>query len=506
MYEEFFGFHARPFLAAPRPDRFFAGAAIDGARKSLSRVIERGEGAGLLVGAAGTGKTLLCQVLAQQFKARFCVALLAGGQLPTRQALLQAILYELGLPYRGMDEGELRLSLLDRLAPKAGGDDGLLLLVDEAHALSWRLLDEVRMFTNLVRDGVPRVRVVVAGNPILEERFASPKLSSFAQRLAARCYLEALNRGETAEYVRWQIVAVGGDPAQVWRDEALASVYQATDGIPRLINQVCDHALLLASLGGMRLVTSEAVEEAWADLQQLPAPWNPQRDRAAGPSDIVEFGGLGESSEDEPNAIPFRSERYQPLHVAAPDDQLEMIEQQLSSITSDFDEPSPAESTVSLDFPEFGDPFSERFDNEEVVFDRYGADEELFANAPRVSTWDSRPRSSAFAQPEIPSSKTPTAFPAPSAAPAPVQPAPLATGSAGALSWPKETRPAQAAASAAAEPRAASTTTREEARRAAPAPADERAPAVVEDASPAKAPSVARKMEYRQLFSKLRRG
>ncbi len=249
MYEDFFRLLRRPFLAAPQAGRYFPAAAIENARKTLTRSIERGEGAGLIVGPSGTGKTLLCQLLADQFTSIFSVVLLTSGRLGTRQALLQATLYELGLPYRGMDEGELRLSLLDHLEPTPGGTEGLLLLIDEAQTLPWRLLEEVRMFTNLVRNGLARVRVVLAGSPVLEERFASPKLNSFSQRLAARCYLESLESAETADYVRAQIVAAGGESARVFTDEALGSIYRASDGIPRLINQVCDHALILASLG-----------------------------------------------------------------------------------------------------------------------------------------------------------------------------------------------------------------------------------------------------------------
>ena len=117
MYEAFFQLSERPFAAAPIASRYFPAAAIENARKTLTRCIERAEGASLVVGPSGTGKSLLCQVMAEQFRDTFAVATLASGQLSTRRGLLQAILFELGLPYRGMEEGELRLSLIDHLAP-----------------------------------------------------------------------------------------------------------------------------------------------------------------------------------------------------------------------------------------------------------------------------------------------------------------------------------------------------------------------------------------------------
>lgn len=389
MYEAFFKLRSRPFVAAPQTNRYFPATVIENARASLGRAIERGEGAGLIVGPAGTGKTLLCQMLAEEFSERFAVALLTSGRLGTRQALLQAILYELDLPYRGLDEGELRLSLLDHLEPKPEGHAGLLLIVDEAHSLSWRLLEEVRMLTNLVRNGQPRVRVVLAGSPLLEERFASPRMSSFSQRLAARCYLEALDSAETAEYVRAQISTVGGDAALIFQDDALRSIYRATDGVPRLINQVCDHALILAGLGGLRRLTSEAVDEAWADLQQLPAPWTagPKSESA---SPIVEFGGLDELDDEPREAIPFRAAAVRQLQVSEPDDQLDAIAEQLSTIDETFHPAGAIGTEVEIEFPEFGDPFGEEFAEEEVVLERYASEQEMFAEAPRVSSWEGK--------------------------------------------------------------------------------------------------------------------
>jgi type II secretory pathway predicted ATPase ExeA len=385
MYEAFFNLRGRPFLAAPQTTRYFPATVVENARKTLARCIGRSEGASLIVGPAGTGKTLLCQMLAEEFKDRFCVALLSSGRLGTRQALLQAILYELHRPYRGMDEGELRLLLLDHLEPAAGGNEGLLLLIDEAHTLPWRLLEEVRMISNLVRDGESRVRVVLAGSPALEERFASPKLNSFSQRLAARCYLESLDRAETAEYVRSQISTVGGNPDQVFLDEAMSSIYRATDGIPRLINQVCDHALILASLGGMERVTSEAIEEAWADLQQLPGPWNTAQKDSGAASGVVEFGGLDDMRDEMPEAIPFPSAPKQRL-VVEPAEQLEIIQEHLARIDDEFQPAGSIGTEVELDFPEFGDPLAEDFAEEEVVLNHYSPDTEILANVPRVSS------------------------------------------------------------------------------------------------------------------------
>src|SRR5437867_4976470 len=197
MYESHFLLSHRPFTPAPNAEAYIPTGSLEQTRQTLIRCIERAEGPGLIIGPAGTGKSLLCGVLAAHFRGNLQVAYLAGARLCTRRSLLQNILFELKLPYRDMDEGELRLSLVDHLEPRASGPDGLLLLVDEAHSLPLRLLEEVRLLTNVVRDGQSRVRLVLAGNMALEERLTSPKLESFHQRIAGRCYLQPLGRDET---------------------------------------------------------------------------------------------------------------------------------------------------------------------------------------------------------------------------------------------------------------------------------------------------------------------
>ena len=221
--------------------------------------------------------------------------------------------------------------------------------------------------------------MVLAGASTLEERFAHPNLASFSQRLAARVYLEALDSVETASYVRAQIAAAGGSE-KLFTDEALRSVYRATDGIGRLINQVCDHALILSSLGGVQQITSEAIDEAWSDLQQLPSPWNTTQ-KPGGASNVVEFGGL----DDAPPAIPFRSAAPAHLSLAEADDPLDVIEEHLAQI-DEFRPAGSIGSEIELDFPEFGDPFAEEFAEEEIILERYRSDVEMFAKLPRVTS------------------------------------------------------------------------------------------------------------------------
>ena len=384
MYEEFFGLSGRPFPAVPNVDHYYPGTAIKSAGLRLIRCVERAEGVGIVIGPSGTGKTLLLMVLAEHFKESFQVALLSSGRLGTRRALLQAVLFELGRPYRDMDEGELRLALVDYLTLGEDCPQGMLLLVDEAHTLPLRLLEEIRVITNLVAGGRPRARLVLAGGALLEERLASPKLESFSQRIAARCYLESFNRDETQAYVHAQLDTVGGRAEQLIPADACSAVYQATDGIPRLINQVCDHALLLARAAGREQIDRRVVEEAWADLQQLPVPWNEDSGQQRSESGIIEFGGL----EDEPEQVEGPADGRQspdvevaslPMLRISPDsedesadpvEQVEQIEQALSGLEGDFEPPASTGPELELVFDPPHDPFGEEFEEEEVIAGR----------------------------------------------------------------------------------------------------------------------------------------
>lgn len=378
MYEAFFGFSRRPFVAVPSTEHYFAAGAVEGARQNLARAIERGEGAGMVVGPSGTGKTLLTQVLAAQFRSRFEVALLTSGRLSSRRALLQAILYELKLPYRNLDEGELRLALVDHLTGDSRGR-GMLLLLDEAHLLPIRLLEEVRMLTNLAAATEPAVRLVLAGNCELEERFASPRLESFSQRVVARCYLEAFSRGETEQYIHHQLAAAGVGFEAVFNTDACHAVYQATSGIPRLVNQLCDHALMLSCVAARSDVSAACIQEAWSDLQQLPTPWNADSQPAVAREDLIEFGGL----DDEPGEAAPESHhagRDEPL------EQLDRIQQSLSAIDREFEPAARQRPEVELIFDDPNDPFGEAFEEEEVLVDRAPAHAGAMPLSPPVET------------------------------------------------------------------------------------------------------------------------
>lgn len=274
MYEAILRSSNRPFKATPDIEFYYPATSSEEARQTAVRAVERAEGPVAIMGAAGLGKSMLSEVIANDLCAHFDIIQLHATKLCSRKALLQNILHELDQPYRDMNEGELQLAIMDQLEPsdqRAPG--GLAIIVDEAHTLPSKLLEELRLLTNFTRDHQPRARLVLLAGLRLEETLSSPELDSFNQRLAARCYLTPMDRTDTQAFVESQITRAGLHPREFITQDGIQSVYAASEGVPRIANQVLDHAIVLAATSGQCPISASLIEEAWADLQQLPVPW-----------------------------------------------------------------------------------------------------------------------------------------------------------------------------------------------------------------------------------------
>jgi type II secretory pathway predicted ATPase ExeA len=257
-------------MAAPRTQFYHPATQIDAALKSVERCIRRGEGVALVVGTPGTGKSLLLAKVADDVRDDFDVALLSGASICTRRALWQSILAAIGEQFRGIDEAELRIALVERIRGLAATGSGLVILVDEATTLPTRLIEELRLLTN-VPTPLPAVHIVLAGSVRLEEMLAAPRMESLAQRVAVRAYLEPLDHAETMAYLRTQTRAAGLDWDRLFAAGCDDAVFTVTDGVPRLINQLCDQALVLVAECS-RQVTPNDIAMAWREIQRLPAP------------------------------------------------------------------------------------------------------------------------------------------------------------------------------------------------------------------------------------------
>lgn len=359
MYEETFGLSHRPFPSVPSLVGYVETESHLEAIETLLRCVRRDEGVGTLISAPGLGKSTIALRLHEELEDDFEVVRLSSGHCGSRRALLQAIAYELDLPCRGLEEGELRIQFaeyVERLDSRRMM--GIAILVDEADLLPIRLLEELRLLTNFASKDRSRVSVVLLGNMSLEERLASPYLMSFNQRVGARAYLQPLSMAEVTQYVRQQMQGAGAKQS-VFDDSALEAITQRSQGVPRLINQICDHALLLAALGDETKLDADGIEEAWADLQRLPAPKRQiRKDDAHSTDSMIEFGSLedtkSESAVEFPSVVRFEDR--------AP-----------AEAEEEFAPEASEEPEVELTFQNATNPFEEQFEKEEVVLDRFAS-------------------------------------------------------------------------------------------------------------------------------------
>jgi type II secretory pathway predicted ATPase ExeA len=386
---------SRPFLAAPRVDFYHAAKQIDAALHGLDRLVRRAEGIGFVVGPPGTGKSLLLAKVAESVRDDFDVALLSGARICTRRALWQSILAEIGEPYRGIDEAELRIGIVERIRGLAATGSGLVVLVDEGHTLPTRLIEELRLLTNIPTP-LPAVHIVLAGTAELEEILGSPKMESLSQRIGARFYLEPLDHAETAAYVRTQMRMASLDWESQFEPGCDDAVFTASDGVPRLVNQICDQALVLVAEAGRTRVAPADIAAAWQEIQRLPAPSalaqgaasaharggdEPARhagiefpaDIAAGSFEdgmgVIEFGTFGEPANVVSDDLGVDDTVLEQSVTESAGRVVESLRAEKSGCSAGADPWHGPE--VELVFDPYADPFEEYFEQEERVVERF---------------------------------------------------------------------------------------------------------------------------------------
>ncbi len=284
-----------PFPAFPCVSRYVPVGTADDALQRVRRSVKSSDGVSLVIGPPGTGKSLLCRILADEFSKTHDVVLLGDAPIDDQADFHRHLLHHLGVDLDSAADGDLHLALIDRVCGKVAAQNGLLIIVDEAQCLSAEVLEAIRMVTNIMRDDQPRVTAVVCGGVKLEDTLAAPALEPFTQRVSTRCYLHPLNSGETRQYIYEAIRACGSIAEDTITDEAIGAIHHVCSGVPRLINQIMTEAIDCAADNDQDYICEKIVDQAWAQLQQLPSPMieEPKISHQAAP---VEFGTLSDLS------------------------------------------------------------------------------------------------------------------------------------------------------------------------------------------------------------------
>lgn len=276
MYKQYFGLSESPFSIAPDPRYLFLS---DKHREALAHLIYGvGDQGGfvLLTGEVGTGKTTICRCLLQQIPDNADIAFIINPKQSVNQ-LLQSIFKDLHI---ALDKGATSRDLIDQfnqyLLDAHSRGRNTILIIDEAQNLSPDVLEQLRLLTNLETNEKKLLQLVLLGQPELNQMLQRQELRQLAQRITARYHLSPLSKGEVDEYIEHRL-SVAGCRAELFAPSAIRKIYRFSQGVPRLINLICDRSLLGVYSGNGDQVTSKVVVKAAREVigPSKPSRWRP---------------------------------------------------------------------------------------------------------------------------------------------------------------------------------------------------------------------------------------
>lgn len=264
LYTSFFGFSERPFTILPDPDFLFWSDSHRRAYSILEYGIATRAPLTVVTGEIGAGKTTLIQRLLDSLDDDIIVGLISNAQ-GGRGDLLRWVLYALGID-AARDEDYITMfkKFQDFVINGYANGQHVILVIDEAQNLSVEALEELRMFTNINSNKDELLQLVLVGQPELREIIASPSLVQFAQRVTASYHLRELDAKATKAYIRHRLKHVGGSGDE-FSSFAITQIFEETGGVPRLINKLCDLALVYAAVASRTVVGIDLIRELVAD-------------------------------------------------------------------------------------------------------------------------------------------------------------------------------------------------------------------------------------------------
>ncbi len=280
MYNAFFGFSQNPFNMSPDPSFLFRSPQHEEALANLIYGVQSRKGFIVLTGEVGTGKTTMLECLRDFLNSQqIAFASLFNSRLTVEQ-FFEMLAYDLDLRCNRLSKTEVLLSLNNLLLERAAAGRTTVLIVDEAHNLEWDVLEEIRLLGNLENRRGKMLQIVLAGQQELDRKMEAPEFRQLKQRIALRCSLRGFNLQEGIAYVNSRMARAGLKDQTVFTLELLEEIHFRSQGIPRLINAICDNLLLTAFAMETQTTTLTMLDEVTADMR-LDYPERPFREAAS---------------------------------------------------------------------------------------------------------------------------------------------------------------------------------------------------------------------------------
>ena len=265
MYTSFYNLKERPFNLSTSPNFLYLGKSHKEALSLLTYGVMDKKGFVLLTGEPGTGKTTILQSLLKKLDPTVKYALVSNPLLSPDDFLAYTA-YKLGLKKQSKSRGFLLIQFEVLLKILQGRQQTAFLIVDEAQDLSFRLLEEIRLLSNMEIQGKRLLNIFLIGQPSLNEKLRNDRCRSLLQRINIKYHIEPLDLSETEEYIKGRLKAAGSKDGRLFNKHAIELIYHYSKGIPRNINSLCDNALLLGYSKTKKNITGEMIQECHADM------------------------------------------------------------------------------------------------------------------------------------------------------------------------------------------------------------------------------------------------
>ncbi|MDP2654662.1 MAG: AAA family ATPase [Candidatus Omnitrophota bacterium] len=260
MYNKFYGFNESPFNMTPNSRYFFESAKHTEALSTLVYAIEQRKGFVVITGDIGSGKTTVCRALLNRLNAFTQTALITNTHISGKD-LLCTVLEDFEVEYTPGSKARLLSQLNAYLIEQLRNDHNVVLIIDEAQNLSPSVLEEVRMLSNLETEHEKLIQIIFLGQPELKQKLAMPRLEQLRQRIAVYFHLTPLDKEDSLKYIRHRLHVASASGREYFTEEALQRVYEFSRGVPRLMNQICDSALLSGFIYGASIIDEKIMQE-----------------------------------------------------------------------------------------------------------------------------------------------------------------------------------------------------------------------------------------------------
>ncbi len=268
MYNAFFGFTETPFSLSPDPAFLYRSPQHEEALANLIYGVQNRKGFIVLTGEVGTGKTTMLECLRDHLEQQYIEFAFIFNSRLTPQQFFEMIAYDLDLRCNKSSKTEVLFALNHMLIQQANEGRTTVLLVDEAHNLEWDVLEEIRLLGNLENPRIGKLlQIILAGQPELERKLDAPDLRQLKQRIVLRCDIKPFDEADAAAYINLRMEKAGMPDQKVFSPALMREIHTRSQGIPRIINALCDNLLLTAFAMEQKVATPAMLDEVCQDMR-----------------------------------------------------------------------------------------------------------------------------------------------------------------------------------------------------------------------------------------------